>query len=579
MIRPLVQDVERELLRCVYDIETDSKGYLLQIGYVIGKESEVRFVDTFNDMIRVLIDVYRLTTCKGIQLWAHNGFRFDHMYLLYDLAGQGRLDLINGVFDGGQIMALDIKIRGVSFYLQDSFSLFQSSLAKVTNSFNTTYKKRTDLIQNKTPEELWLESKTLFYDYLRFDVLSLQESLDKLHHLLRVSEPRIVNLPSTVGSLAMKIFRANLSENVMTSGKKLDVFERSSYFGGLCDCLQVGEFERVVGLDVNSMYPTQLCDRSYPTSYLGVWVSGSDFDEKELGLWHITYDTSPYRFIYDCDTRSLAYRGNAVVDTDTVRYLQSYSHEVRVNYGYIYKKTTTSMFNYLKSYYEWKCQGGALGLFAKYVLNSTYGKFGQKHTKSIICQLSKDQMVDMIKQGKVFHEYNLNNEFQFHTYTKEGVSPYTFTVIASLVTLRARLFLHDTVRQFINNGHRVVYYDTDSIQFVPKDDGYEQLVDIDATRMGAWKKQFDSPAGYAGKKLYYYYDETGKEVVKAKGVSRLTLEQLKTIINTGTVVGTYLTCSTPREVLFKGKRPCVFDEKERQLRLLNVTGEYQDVGV
>jgi hypothetical protein len=59
----------------------------------------------------------------------------------------------------------------------------------------------------------------------------------------------------------------------------------------------------------------------------------------------------------------------------------------------------------------------------------------------------------------------------------------------------------------------------------------------------------------------------------------LTLEQLKTIINTGTVVGTYLTCSTPREVLFKGKRPCVFDEKERQLRLLNVTGEYQDVGV
>ena len=86
MIRPLVQDVERELLRCVYDIETDSKGYLLQIGYVIGKESEVRFVDTFNDMIRVLIDVYRLTTCKGIQLWAHNGFRFDHMYLLYYLS-------------------------------------------------------------------------------------------------------------------------------------------------------------------------------------------------------------------------------------------------------------------------------------------------------------------------------------------------------------------------------------------------------------------------------------------------------------------------------------------------------------
>lgn len=559
MIKPFYgESNHKKFLTVVYDIETDNQGQLIAIGYNLDHAAKVYYAYSFTEFV----DKITNTSSKlDIRAWAHNGFRFDHLYLLYDLAY--KLELIDGIFEHGTILSLKCKINGTRLHLLDSFSIFQTSLEKIGKSFNQYHFKRTDLIDCGDPEYLWMNNKQLFYDYLKSDVLCLSECLQNLSRIIGELSPSIKITPPTVGSLAMKFFRANLKQNIMTSPSKLENFERSSYFGGLCDCTGIGIWDRVVAYDVNSMYPAMMYNRAFPLSYAGYWTE--DYEKDSLGLWHVYFNTFSSFFIFNCDTRTLSSTGHAILDTDTVNYLIQHHYEVEINYGYIYLQTSTSIFDYMFDLYELKKLGGAKGTLAKYILNSSYGKFAQKHNKACLGNLTLDQMKDLLNNNIPFHEHTLNNNFLFYSWEKKSISINTFVIYATLVTLRARLFLFSNISNLLDQGHKVVYYDTDSIHFIPSQSSdYHQVLNIHDSQLGYWKKVFDSTAGYAGKKLYFYYDGP-KAVVKAKGVNNLTVDQMINLIKSGTVKGKYLSVTTPRQVLFKNDVPCIFNEKYRQL--------------
>ena len=562
MISSTVKDMRAFDAEFCIDIETVSAtGQLLAIGICRLGTEHVEICTDWTDVFDILVHY------KRVRVWAHNGFRFDHLYMLRNLAERGELEVIDGIFDGGNIHLLSIRVLDVVIVLGDSYQIFQSSLAKVCESYNDRFKKvHIDCL----PEVLYQDNRDMFYHYLRIDVLSLAEALSKLLTTLNSLFPDFGNvLPGTVGSLAMRIFRMNLTRDIITSPRGLDSFERKGYFGGLVGCRRIGFFKCVSGIDVNSMYPSVMVDRLYPTSYLGYWTY--TYTSGVLGVWecYIRYPLgyTGILWIYDAKNRCL---GNvnevflSILDSETLEYCLKSGYLVQVVRGYVYLETTFDMFGYMTRLYSMKNEGGARRMTAKYVLNSTYGKFGQKHERTRIGSLSYEELCERIKSGVAVQEYDFGTQ-QLYSWHDEALSTCTFCVVAMMVTSRARLKLYQAVQKIIDCGMEVIYYDTDSIHFRHIDDrpwdGEITGLNIHETDLGAWGIQFqNAEAGYAGKKLYYYNDR-----VKAKGVSGFTVTDMCGLIADGKRTGSYISCTSTRDVLFRNIEPGKFLKHERQL--------------
>lgn len=565
MISSVVREMKGYDAEFCIDIETVSvTGQLLAIGICrLGHDK----VDIYDDWI----DIFDLfVTYKRIRIWAHNGFRFDHLYLLRNLAERGELEVMQGIFDGGNIHLLSIRVMDVVIDLGDSFQIFQTSLMKVGESYSERFKKvHIDCL----PEVLYVNDRNMFNHYLRMDVLTLSESLSNLLATLNQMFTGFGQvLPGTVGSLAMRIFRMNLPRDIITSPRGLDKFERSGYFGGLVGCRKIGFYECVSGIDVNSMYPSVMVDRIYPVSYLGYWTY--TYQSSVLGIWEccIRYPVgySGVCWIYDAKNRCLGScteEFTAILDTDTIDFCRQSGYRVTVMRGYVYLETSSDMFGYMRRIYDMKNEGGARRMTAKYVLNSTYGKFGQKHERTRMGSISLEELYALVKSGVAVHEYDFGVQ-QIYSWHDEALSTCTFCIIALLVTSRARLKLYQAIKKIEDCGMEVLYYDTDSVHFRNVDnrpwDGLVPGLSVHETELGAWGIQFtNAEAGYAGKKLYFYNDR-----VKAKGVCGFTLTDMCMLIREGQKSGSYISCTSTRDVLFRNKEPGLFTKHERQLSTL-----------
>ena len=567
MISRNVRELKKFDQEFVVDIETiSSTGKLLAIGVIeFGNEDDVYICNNWDDFLEFVC--FR-ESYKRIRIWAHNGFGFDHLYLMTYLAGFGELDVVNGVFEHGHIQYVEIKIFDRHVCLADSFAVFQMSLRKVSDGYCVHYKKQNIEV---LPEQLGWEQMC---EYLRLDVLSLREAIQKLISVLKELYPSFGDvLPTTVGSLAIRIFRLNLKQDIVTSPIGLDEFERSGYFGGLVGCTRTGIYKKVWGLDVNSMYPSVMLGRLYPVSYLGYWTRSW---ESGLGLWlcKVKYPVgyNGIRWLYDVHRKLFYDKSECVIDTETVEYLMANNYSIEIVKGYIYLDVTSTLFSYMEELYRIKEEGGAKKQTVKYILNSTYGKFGQRHERTRLGTLRQlDDLVQLVRLGISVQEYDFGKQ-QLYTWKERELSTNTFCIIAALVTARARLKLVKAINCLMKQGCQLIYYDTDSLHFIPNDsfNGKIDGISIHPTRLGSWGIQFkNAEAGYAGRKLYYYLEKKdGKGKVAAKGISGFTRGDMVRLIQEGERQGGYQGCTSPREVLFKGVSPGIFSYHERRVKVL-----------
>lgn len=535
-----------------YDIETTETGEFLSLGWTTD-DYVFRHVEGFGQF---LAEVIKLPKPR---LWAHNGWRFDHLFFLREL--YDNFLVIDGTFQNGRVTFLTLVHTRTKkkLTLSDSFNLFQTSLANVCLSFNKIYfKKRIDV----SPEYLYKNDFATYLEYLRGDVLGLCEAMNSLLLLVTRVTPGISSLPNTIGTLALQVFRLNLTRDIIPSSLTLDKYERESYFGGVCQCLKVGEFSSVTAIDVNSMYPSVMIGTKYPVAYTGYWTY--QFDSQVNGLWKGRFDTKPHKFVYDTQSRRLADTGCCILDTDTVVWMRQHygEHSFILEKGYVYIDNDY-IFDYLTTYYNLKSSTDEIGLktVCKYLLNSTSGKFGQKHEHTKIGALSGSDIEKLIKQGQPVHEHQFAGQ-TIYSWKNFKICKNTFCVLSSLITLKARLKLWKAFKRLTEANIRVLYMDTDSLHYIgePND-----LLPV-SKRLGEWSVVFTGAAGYAGRKLYYY-QENGHATVKAKGVSDLTLTEIQQLIREGEVEGKYFGCTTPRQVLFKDQLPGVFKHHPRTLHL------------
>ena len=275
--------------------------------------------------------------------------------------------------------------------------------------------------------------------------------------------------------------------------------ERRSYFGGRCECFYIGAVEgrKVYYLDVNSMYPFVMKYHKYPRRLLGIIENPSLNYLRKLTRTHCVVCEA------ELDTPENAYplklsklifpvgRFTTVLNTPELQYALYNNHVVKVSKCAVYE--AAQLFNdYVDYFYRLKQDaersGDALTRgFAKLMLNSLYGKFGQqtKNYEPVDYPPLKDwgsELAIDAQTGKV-HKILFIDGRPYRRVDRAKLAAYTFIAVAAHVSSYARMVLWYMIKTAgIDN---VYYCDTDSI-FV-NEEGYERVKQYVGDALGALK--------------------------------------------------------------------------------------------
>jgi hypothetical protein len=345
-------------------------------------------------------------------------------------------------------------------------------------------------------------------------------------------------LKATAGALSLNIFKHKFynderSPIFIHDWKKTVLLERESYKGGITDCFQLGEKQETYKLDINSMYPKSMRDCRLPSKLIA-WVHESNRSQKELfhiyrrfkDLYGIIAKVivnipKKYAYImhdYGLGKSSFCYGENMeiTVCSPELNFIEKYGKIIKIKQLAIYRmkrifRKFVKFFYKLRLYYK-QIGNDIYVEFCKLILNTLYGKFGQKATVSKM--LTKDDksiikyqeaIMVMIKRRKEILEitdkdlenniiylgtiinvcelYLIDKKLYFIQQTSEN-SRDSFVAISSFITSYSRMMLVDYILKAKRKN--VFYTDTDSL-FVNQE-GYNNLLeDIDTSELGKLK--------------------------------------------------------------------------------------------
>lgn len=262
--------------------------------------------------------------------------------------------------------------------------------------------------------------------------------------------------------------------------------ERSSYVGGRCEAFFIGKVsQRLHQLDINSMYPAVMRDGMFPTKLRWCRPVGPEFDlEPCLAKGAVIADV-------DLDTSEPVYglhrggrlvfpvgRFRACLTTPELKYALDHGHVIRArtvatyDSASIFQGFVTDMYARRLAY---QASGDRLrGYAVKILMNSLYGKFGQR---GLVWERTDNCDPDRVTHGIVYDAvtHRVTKVRQFggitQSYQEESESRDSFPAIAAHVTAAARMKLWGLILQA---GRENVYYtDTDSL--ITNDRGRDNL--------------------------------------------------------------------------------------------------------
>jgi len=514
MIRPYTPKDIRPYHPTVIDIETDDNGNSIGVGFAYEDNDGAIIYSAYATLTQWLEAYQQLyaqsdeqTQHRLARIYAHNGANFDYPLLYEELYPGGELT-------GGTYFMADSTGIGCSFVVHnvgevllfDSYRMLPASLKNLGKTFNTPHTKH-DI--GVLPHILKATDEAAYWEYLRSDVLTLQDILYAFWTMITERFGSVGELPMTLPALALRIYRKNLKHEILTpSHDRLKTLERDAYHGGLTLCMRTGTFENVNIYDVNSMYPAQMITHPYPYSYSGYWAS--TFIAKP-GIWRVSFTqrdrgVPPLLFANNAAT----YEGTGAVTTNEILYFLSNNlGTITIEEGYIFHDTDYIFSDFIGSLYAERKQATAngdeaLAFTLKIMMNSLYGKFAQREEGWTIKLLDADAMRECVEHGKRIR--TLGN---FTAIQETRKVPHLFVSIAAMITANARIHLHGMMIQLLRRGEAVYYCDTDSIHTSGTLHTSPELGDVKLEKSGT--------VSYAGRKLYAIQDTT---YVRAKGIGR-----------------------------------------------------------
>jgi len=268
---------------------------------------------------------------------------------------------------------------------------------------------------------------------------------------------------------------------------------RESYYGGRTECFYIGKLtDEFYLLDVNSMYPYVMAAFDFPTSLYSVLGKTSiseliELSKKYFVIANITVNTKFPKIPLRKDGKLVFPIGK--FSTTVTQPELSYEDIISVNKVVLYEKSKIFK-RYCEYFYELKEKyrhtNESWFLLSKLMLNSLYGKFGQRgyNYENIgecdIDDFSVETVIDA-ETGEVFRERSFGGIRQ--RLKQDGESQNSIPAIAAAVTSYARSYL---LKLIIQAGeHHVYYCDTDSL--VVDSIGFQNLSDKIGDSLGKLK--------------------------------------------------------------------------------------------
>lgn len=483
------------------DFETDPFSFGAEIapfcaGFFDGKE----YRDFWGDDCMVKLVEFLHTLKEPLYIYAHNGGKFDFMFLLAAGMLENPIKVIHG-----RIVSAKIGIHT----LRDSFSILPVPLsAHKKDDFDYAKMRRSERDKHKN---------------------------DILHYLAKDCEYLYEFVGEFIARFGIKLTAPSMAYGELKkiapqqqTGESFDAYFRQFYFGGRVECFKKGVINAPIKVfDVNSMYPHVMKTFQHPGSPSFVHTKTRPGGDGKLP--GRLADKVYFAKISAVSDGALPIRGKEGLSFPASKRPSEFfacSHEIQAgietgrlkNIKYIdvrYFTRTQNFADFVDAFFAERLEAKRLGdksrdLLGKLVLNSASGKFGMNPREFYDYTIVDG---DCPGDGELYASYG-----DFSVWRKPApVSRFNNVAIAASITSGARA----TLLRGIHSATGLLYCDTDSLICGELD------APKSASQLGAWKEEATaSMAAIGGKKMYALFDDAGECVKMASKGVRLSPAQI-----------------------------------------------------
>lgn len=482
--------IKRPRKFAVVDIESND-WIKFEFGGIFDGERYEKF-DSIDDLARALVS----TRFEGHTFFAHNGGRFDFLFLLPALKRTALA--IRLIPIGSRVAGISLRNDRRKWKLYDSFCLMPRSLKDLSAIYGVAHGKmcgaidfESERVSRKNPDHV---------RYNEYDCRALYECIEAYYAGILSDSP----LKLTLASTGLDVYRRHfMPRPIARSPDRVQEFVRNSYVGGRCEIFRTHGFD-LNTYDVNSLFPH--CMRNYPIpeNYIALTKNADDFGfhdvtveipEMHLPVLHthhegkLLFPTGTFRGTYFSEELKLAVTQGAKI--------------LKHHEGMKFSKSQDLFQKYVDYFYDQRLKNpgnNALNYQAKLFLNTLYGKWGEREETSEIVTLdewrenpNRKAALELGTTGLVIQtKYRRTNSMLVH--------------ISSAITAWSRIHMYAYYKAL---GENLYYTDTDSLyttETLPAQDGLGHL-----KFEGKWDRAFFLvPKGY-------YLEKDGKAYKKLKG--------------------------------------------------------------
>ncbi len=391
----------------------------------------------------------------------------------------------------------------------------------------------------------------------------------------------------------MQIDNSGRSEEV----KKAEI---ESYYGGRCDIFKFVENVPAVIVDVNSLYPTAMCN-PLPRRFLTELTPEEVLDFLPTDNWRFGYLCHAHvRFKREQKYGFLPYRLQKIVLYPVgefegwfwsfeLYFLEEHGliEEYKIDRVLVYELTSAQKDAIMEKYEErkkYKETNPSLSNLIKLFLNSSYGKFAQKKRESlsftykefeekfhipvsVIASQTYDgeeiERIDVEYKGKLWKVELYGGCVQLERKLEEEYSG-GFTALSSFITARARVYMYKQLLELERNNCQVYAMDTDSFTAAPE--VKKILENRISDNLGDFKIENEGVYTVFAPKIYFI--KNGERVTeKKKGVPDNRLSQTRKVTATREhIVYQYRKLLKPREARRRKLQPYSLIEETKEVR-------------
>lgn len=532
-LKPIETEFKKnEYVICTIDFETyclDKTG--TQIPYLIcihSKEFTINFsLKEDNDILMELMIFFKdLDKKKRYIFWAHNGMKFDYLFMMpyivkcFNARIKGKVSELKCIEFGN--------IRLLDFY-----KFFNTSLNNLSKSFLGKQKMDFDFKRVFDKESAFINMEEAI-KYCKMDCELLFELVLKFDNSIEIDFNLSINDCFSASHLAKIIFHKNyLTDTLMGSIEEDYNIEKSSYHGGLCMSYAKGVYNKKIYVyDVNSSYPYAMMEEM-PYKFI---------EEKELSkdprqitkhyLYKIEFEFPTFARICNLGMKienELVFLqqgkgwfwGCELLTAEKLGAKFVFQRVRKYNAKAIFREYITDM--YAKRLQAKKDKNEILIELYKKLLNSLYGKFGQKlHSENYI------EKYEMFMENKLqINDLHLLSDdciyVEYFDFFKQFNSIGGLVRFSSYISAISKCTLLEPIVKI--NQDQILYMDTDSL-FLTKELDEKWL---DNFELGKFKKEEYDGGIFICAKNYMLFPN----IMKMKGVNtrNLTRANYEDIIN------------------------------------------------